>query len=108
MSPISYTDREQPAVTSLPPTGLSSREAIRAVFIRVRSVVCGAGVQIPSDGILIEASDLYVRQAALTGESLPVEKSAAVREGSATKGPESPALIFLGTSVVSGTGTAVI
>src|SRR5436190_1718225 len=82
---------------------INRREVVPGDLVRV-----SAGDMIPADGKLIEASDLYVQQAALTGESLPVEKSAGVREGSATTGPESPNLIFLGTSVVSGTGTAVI
>jgi len=82
---------------------INRREVVPGDLVRV-----SAGDMIPADGKLIEASDLYVQQAALTGESLPVEKSAGVGEGSATTGPESPNLIFLGTSVVSGTGTAVI
>ncbi|HEV2387931.1 MAG TPA: magnesium-translocating P-type ATPase [Candidatus Acidoferrales bacterium] len=67
-----------------------------------------AGDLIPADGKLVASRDLYVQQAALTGESLPSEKDAraAVSEGAGT--PESPNLVFLGTSVVSGTGTAVI
>src|SRR4029077_21009155 len=43
----------------------------------------------------------------LTGESLPAEKDANAPAG-ATPGPDSPNLVFLGTSVVSGTATAEI
>ncbi len=68
----------------------------------------GAGDLIPADGKLIEARDLYVQQAALTGESLPAEKDAQDRGNTGTDGPDAPNLVFLGTSVVSGTGTAVI
>jgi len=63
----------------------------------------GAGDLIPADGALFASRDLFVQQAALTGESLPVEKDA----GSAQQGETGPAaahLVFLGTSVVSGTG----
>ena len=42
----------------------------------------------------------------LTGESLPVDKVAAADPGDAP-GPDAPHLVFLGTSVVSGTGTAL-
>jgi len=67
-----------------------------------------AGDLIPADGQLIESRDLYVQQAALTGESLPAEKEAHRRKDETATDPEAPDLVFLGTSVVSGTGTAVI
>ncbi len=65
-----------------------------------------AGDMVPADARLLEATDLHVQQAALTGESLPAEKLPS--DGALAKiGPESPALVYLGTSVVSGTATAV-
>ncbi|HYM00574.1 MAG TPA: magnesium-translocating P-type ATPase, partial [Blastocatellia bacterium] len=67
-----------------------------------------AGDLIPADGKLLEARDLYVQQAALTGESLPVEKDALGQGDNINASPDDPNLLFLGTSVVSGTGTAVI
>ncbi len=65
-----------------------------------------AGDLVPADGQLLEARDLYVQQAALTGESMPAEK--AVRPGGKVGegSPQTPDLVFLGTSVVSGTGVA--
>jgi P-type Mg2+ transporter len=59
-----------------------------------------AGDLVPADGELLEAAHVYVQQAALTGESMPVEKSAA--------GADEERRVFLGTSVVSGTAMAVI
>jgi Mg2+-importing ATPase len=60
-----------------------------------------AGDLIPADARLLESRDLHVQQAALTGESLPVEKFA--------KGDgENDRLVFLGTSVVSGSATAMV
>jgi Mg2+-importing ATPase len=59
-----------------------------------------AGDLVPADGRLLEAAHVYVQQAALTGESMPVEKSAS--------GPDEATRVFLGTSVVSGTATAVV
>ena len=84
------------------------REIRRHEVVPGDVVRIGAGDLIPADGKLIEARDLYVQQAALTGESLPVEKDA--RAGSDTEEgkPEARDLVFLGTSVVSGAGTAVI
>ena len=67
-----------------------------------------AGDLVPADARLLEAHDLHIQQAALTGESLPVEKEAqdvAVSSGSLA---ESPGVVLLGTSVVSGLATAVI
>ena len=78
----------------------------------LRNVVPGdvfrlsAGDLIPADARLVESRDLSVQQSMLTGESLPADKAAAVSP-SRTTGPDAPDLVFLGTSVVSGTGTAV-
>jgi len=71
-----------------------------------------AGDLVPADGQLLEARDLYVQQAALTGESMPAEKEvdigAPVQAQIPTeeKSPLARDLVFLGTSVVSGTGVA--
>ncbi|HEX7361115.1 MAG TPA: magnesium-translocating P-type ATPase, partial [Bryobacteraceae bacterium] len=66
-----------------------------------------AGDLVPADARLIQAKDLYVQQAALTGESLPVEKEVRTREA-ATASPEATHMVFLGTSVVSGTAIAEV
>ena len=61
-----------------------------------------AGDLVPADGLLFQARDLHVQQAALTGESLPVEKEASdVRAISQDASDDHK--VFLGTSVVSGT-----
>lgn len=57
-----------------------------------------AGDLVPADAILLEAKDLFVNEGILTGESLPVEKAAADPKAR---------MVYLGTSVVSGKGTAV-
>ena len=64
-----------------------------------------AGDLVPSDADLFQARDLHVQQAALTGESLPVEKSVAHVDASDASDSHK---VFLGTSVVSGTGAAVV
>lgn len=66
-----------------------------------------AGDLVPADAKLDHSKDLYVQQAALTGESFPVEKHALHKEP-ANDRPDSPHMIFLGTSVVSGSGIATV
>ena len=39
-------------------------------------VLLSAGSLIPADGVVLEATDLFVNQAVLTGETFPVEKAA--------------------------------
>jgi Mg2+-importing ATPase len=65
-----------------------------------------AGDLVPADARLLESRDLYVQQAALTGESLPVEKLAGADTDSTR--PDAQGMVFLGTSVVSGTARALI
>jgi Mg2+-importing ATPase len=65
-----------------------------------------AGDLVPADARLLVARDLYVQQAALTGESLPCEKEATGEPASAKA--EARNMVFLGTSVVSGTATAEV
>lgn len=66
-----------------------------------------AGDLVPADARLLEAEALHVQESALTGESLPAEKHA-LPSAPAAATPESPAYVFLGTSVVSGTAQAVV
>jgi Mg2+-importing ATPase len=64
-----------------------------------------AGDLVPADARLTDTRDLSVQQAMLTGESLPVDKHAS---RTAPDAADESSLVFLGTSVVSGTGTAVV
>jgi Mg2+-importing ATPase len=67
-----------------------------------------AGDMIPGDVRLLSAKDLFVIQATLTGESLPVEKTDAPDKREGVSPIEHPNLCFLGTSVESGSANAVI
>ena len=95
-----------------------------------------AGDLVPADALVLESKDLAVDQAMLTGESLPADKHARPgatsgggsaagsagesagestdaplvdRGAAATPGsPDDEARVFLGTSVVSGTGLALV
>jgi P-type Mg2+ transporter len=67
-----------------------------------------AGDMVPADVRVLSAKDLFVNQAALTGESLPVEKSAAPTSGEIVSPLDLPSICFLGSNVESGTATAVV
>ncbi|MFF5720711.1 magnesium-translocating P-type ATPase [Streptomyces buecherae] len=69
----------------------------------------GPGDLVPADVRLLRASGLTVHQAALTGESVPVSKAASDAPDPAPAGPFDRAhLCFQGSSVATGTGTAVV
>lgn len=63
---------------------------------------------IPADLRIVSCKDLFVIQSSLTGESLPVEKFDAKEDAGAKTVLELQNTCFLGTSVESGTATAVI
>jgi Mg2+-importing ATPase len=72
-------------------------------------VIClSAGDLVPADARLIESRDLYAQQAALTGESMPAEKEAVADQAEERGNPNARNMVFLGTSVVSGTATAEV
>jgi Mg2+-importing ATPase len=68
----------------------------------------GAGDMIPGDVRIIQAKDLFVNQGALTGEGFPVEKYQAERLPATTEPLALTSVAFLGTSVESGSATAVV
>ena len=75
-------------------------------IVRGDVFVLEAGDDICCDGRLVEAHELTVDDVALTGESAPVHRTAeAVPTGTATM--DAANLVFMGTSVVTGTATAV-
>lgn len=77
--------------------------------IRIREIVPGdivdlfAGDMIPADLRVISCKDLFVNQATLTGESLPVEKTSQVPETKNAGLSDLPNIVFMGSSVESGT-----
>jgi Mg2+-importing ATPase len=71
-------------------------------------VKLSAGDMIPADVRIFSAKDLFVIQATLTGESLPVEKFEARETRESLSPLEFSNLCFLGTSVESGTAQAVV
>lgn len=111
------TYRSQKAVDSIrkevAPTANVLRDS-QWIEIPRREIVPGdviklaAGDLVPADAELLQTRDLHVQQAALTGESLPVEKFAASDQNNKSDAENDLHKVFLGTSVVSGTATAAV
>jgi Mg2+-importing ATPase len=112
---LSQTYRSARAVERLrdevAPTATALRDGAWKEIQR-RDVVPGdivrlsAGDLVPADARLLIARDIYVQQGMLTGESLPTDKEA-TGEPASTKA-DARNMVFLGTSIVSGTATAEV
>ncbi|MGS0891399.1 magnesium-translocating P-type ATPase [Burkholderia stagnalis] len=107
------TDTAEPARREVP-----MREVVPGDIVHL-----SAGDMIPADVRLLASRDLFISQAVLTGEALPVEKYDTLgavagksanthAAGAANDAPTSPLdlenVCFMGTNVVSGTATAVV
>ncbi len=96
--------------------------AIQATVLRDGAVVCLpvdllvpgdivqliAGDLIPADARLVASRNLYLNQALLTGEPYPTEKQANDKIGDTDNPADATNAVFAGTSVISGTATALI
>jgi P-type Mg2+ transporter len=85
------------------PREVPLRELVRGDVVKL-----SAGDMIPGDLRLVAAKDLFIVQATLTGESLPVEKTDTRDPRDNTSPLDCTNICFLGTSVESGSATAVI
>jgi Mg2+-importing ATPase len=70
-------------------------------------VVLAAGATVPGDCRLLEARDLFIDEAALTGETFPVDKNPGVVSADSPLAGRTNSM-FMGTHVVSGTGRALV
>ncbi len=72
-------------------------------------IYLSAGDMIPADCRILQSKDLFVSQAVLTGESLPMEKQAfALSDSLGRSVIELDNICFMGTNVVSGTAVGII
>lgn len=76
-------------------------------------VILTTGSKVPADGIVLEEKELYLNEAILTGESMPLkkEKISAKELALYKKGfflPERKKEVFMGTTVVSGRGLILV
>jgi len=67
-----------------------------------------AGDMVPADVRVLSAKDLFLNQATLTGEALPVERKADPAPADVENPLDLPNLCFLGSNVESGSATAVV
>ena len=111
------TYRSQQAVDKLRASVASTASVLRDgkwIEIPRRNLVPGdmirltAGDLVPADARLVQTTDLQLQQAALTGESQPVEKTADDLAVPTENLAEAHNRVFLGTSVVSGSATALV
>lgn len=79
-----------------------------SVLVPGDMVQIAAGDMIPADVRILVAKDLFVTQGSLTGESFPVEKFEVEKNAETTVLVELTSIAFLGTSVESGSATAVV
>ncbi|TAE03562.1 MAG: magnesium-translocating P-type ATPase [Oscillatoriales cyanobacterium] len=70
-------------------------------------VVLGAGKTIPGDCLVLESKDLSVNEAALTGETYPVDQQNGVLPAATGLNKRTNSL-YMGTNVISGTAKAVV
>lgn len=91
--------------------GSGERREIPLDEVVVGDVVqLGPGDLVPAELRIVAARDLFVNQAALTGESQPVEKSSTLDDRAPVAAAPVTDLIdlaFMGTTVVSGTGEGI-
>ncbi|HYH69453.1 MAG TPA: cation-transporting P-type ATPase [Urbifossiella sp.] len=84
------------------------REVPAAELVPGDVVVLDAGARVPADGRLVEGVRLQVEEAALTGESVPVPKTAdAVPDAAAPLGDRRD-MLYLGTAVTDGRGRFLV
>ena len=111
--------RNTATVTRRASDGHSERIEVPVAELVAGDIVhLAAGDMVPADLRLLSAKDLFISQAILTGESLPVEKSAPTHEHKDLSGEQAAAVAdnpldlatvcYMGTNVVSGTATAVV
>lgn len=85
------------------PTTVSSRDLVPGDIVRLE-----AGDFVPADGRLIESANLRIEEAALTGESEPVEKRIVAIQGNDLTIGDRYNMVHMGTVVTYGRGVVVL
>lgn len=98
---------------TIAPTVSVMRNAVRATIpasqLTIGDIVLiSPGTIIPADMRIVDARNLSIDQSALTGESMPVDKTAAPLSSIPHNKVESANIAFMGTTVVGGTARGVV
>ena len=84
------------------------QEVYRAELVPGDVVLLEAGDSVPADGRVIEASQLQLAEAALTGESQPVDKDPELVTDPAAALGDRTGMVFMNTEVTRGRGTVIV
>jgi P-type Ca2+ transporter type 2C len=82
---------------------ISAQDLVPGDIVRLE-----AGNLVPADGRLLESINLQIQEAALTGESAPVEKDSQPLPEDFDSASFYPNMVYMGTTVTAGRGLAVI
>lgn len=82
---------------------ISSTELVPGDIIRIET-----GNLVPADGRIIDGANLKAQEAALTGESEPVDKTTNTLTGEDLQIGDRTNMIYMGTSITYGRGAAII
>ena len=85
------------------PVRLNAAELVPGDIVQLQ-----AGMRVPADLRLLAARDLQITEAALTGESLPVEKDASLRLAPEALLAERRNMVYASTLVTYGTATGIV
>jgi len=106
-------DKSMEALLSLMPTMVTVLREESRVTIDAKGLVPGdillleEGDKVAADAVLTELTTLYINTSALNGESEPSRREIE-NKSSATRALDAKNMVFAGTSVVSGSGSAVV
>jgi len=85
-----------------------TREILSSKLVPGDVVILSAGNLVPADGRLLFSRELFLNQALLTGESFPVEKTAANLTHKSDDLISATNALFMGTSLVSGEARMIV
>lgn len=100
--------REMVRLTCLVHRGGKPREIKISQIVPGDIIELSAGDMVPADLRIVSSKDLFVSQAALTGEAFPIEKFSQGAETKTGLPSEMSRIAFMGSSIVSGTALGVV
>ena len=100
--------KKRVATTATVIRGGTAQEIKVAELVPGDIILLSAGDIVPADARLISHKYLFIDQSALTGESIPAEKTSDTIKTAVSSITGWANYLFMGTSVISGTGTAVV